>query len=52
MPADIPKDTDILYFKQFLTPVVVLNTVQAADELLSRRGANYCDRPRFVLFEV
>ncbi|TGO18245.1 hypothetical protein BTUL_0011g00510 [Botrytis tulipae] len=45
-------NTDILYFKQFLTPVVVLNTVQAADELLSRRGANYCDRPRFVLFEV
>ncbi|ATZ52299.1 hypothetical protein BCIN_08g00560 [Botrytis cinerea B05.10] len=44
--------TDILYFKQFLTPVVVLNTVKAADELLSRKGANYCDRPRFVLFEV
>ncbi|KAG4030304.1 hypothetical protein MFRU_012g00460 [Monilinia fructicola] len=45
-------DSDILYFKQFLTPVVVLNSVKAADELLSRRGANYCDRPRFVLFEV
>jgi len=34
------------------TPVVVLNTVKAADELLSKRGSNYCDRPRFVLFEV
>ncbi|KAM3070403.1 hypothetical protein ACMFMG_010230 [Clarireedia jacksonii] len=45
-------DTDILFFKQFRTPVVVLNTAKAADEILSKRGANYCDRPRFVMFEV
>lgn len=45
-------NSDILFFKQFLTPVLVLNTVKAADELLSRSGANYCDRPRFVLFEA
>jgi len=45
-------ESDVLYFKQLNTPVVVLNTVRAADELLSKRGANYCDRPRFVLFEV
>ncbi|WDK10205.1 cytochrome P450 1A2 [Colletotrichum graminicola] len=31
--------------------VVVLNSVRAAVDLLDRRGANYCDRPRFVLFE-
>ncbi|TGO84600.1 hypothetical protein BPOR_0486g00010 [Botrytis porri] len=48
----LSQEYNILYFKQFLTPVVVLNTVEAAEELLSRRGANYCDRPRFVLFEV
>lgn len=45
-------DTDILYFEQLRTPVIVLNTVRAAEELLSKRGANYSDRPRFVLFEV
>ncbi|QSZ34961.1 hypothetical protein DSL72_007823 [Monilinia vaccinii-corymbosi] len=45
-------DSDVLYFKQLFTPVLVLNSIKAAEELLSRRGANYCDRPRFVLFEV
>ena len=45
-------DTDVLYFRQLRTPVIVLNTVKAAEELLSKRGANYSDRPRFVLFEV
>jgi hypothetical protein len=45
-------DTDILYFRQLRTPVIVLNTVKAAEELLSKRGANFSDRPRFVLFEV
>ena len=45
-------DTDILYFRQLRTPVIVLNTVKAAEELLSKRGSNYSDRPRFVLFEV
>lgn len=33
-------------------PVIVLNSVKAASDLLDRRGANYADRPRFVLFEV
>ncbi|OLN87232.1 Cytochrome P450 2D26 [Colletotrichum chlorophyti] len=31
--------------------VVVLNSVRAAVDLLDKRGANYCDRPRFVLYE-
>lgn len=44
--------SDVLYFKQFRTPVVILNTLKAAEEILSRRGANFIDRPRFVLFEV
>jgi hypothetical protein len=54
MPGLTPSsaDTDILYFEQLRTPVIVLNTVKAAEELLSKRGANYSDRPRFVLFEV
>ncbi|KJZ75867.1 hypothetical protein HIM_04691 [Hirsutella minnesotensis 3608] len=44
--------SDILSFNVLGQPVIVLNSVQAAIDLLDRRGANYCDRPRFVLFEV
>lgn len=45
-------DSDVLYFNILGQPVVVLNSVQAAVDLLDKRGSNYCDRPRFVLFEV
>lgn len=44
--------SDILSFNVLGQPVIVLNSVQAAVDLLDRRGANYSDRPRFVLFEV
>lgn len=44
--------SDILSFNVLGQPVVVLNSVRAAVDLLDKRGANYCDRPRFVLFEV
>ncbi|TAQ89292.1 hypothetical protein B7494_g2367 [Chlorociboria aeruginascens] len=44
--------SDVLYFNILGQPVVVLNSVQAASDLLDKRGSNYCDRPRFVLFEV
>lgn len=44
--------SDILSFNVLGQPVIVLNSVQAATDLLDKRGANYCDRPRFVLFEV
>ncbi|KAK1622597.1 putative O-methylsterigmatocystin oxidoreductase [Colletotrichum phormii] len=43
--------SDVLYFNVLGQPVVVLNSVRAAVDLLDKRGANYCDRPRFVLFE-
>ncbi|CAK3873870.1 cytochrome p450 1a2 [Lecanosticta acicola] len=45
-------DSDIIYVSMLGQPVIVLNSLQAAIELLDKRGANYCDRPRFVLFEV
>jgi len=45
-------DSDILYFNVLGRPIIVLNSVEAAHELLDKRGANYADRPRFVLFEV
>ncbi len=32
--------------------MVCLNSMQAATDLLDKRGSNYCDRPRFALFEV
>ncbi|KAL2828677.1 cytochrome P450 [Aspergillus cavernicola] len=45
-------NSDILYFNVLSRPMVVLNSVDAAHDLLDKRGANYADRPRFVLFEV
>lgn len=45
-------DSDIVYFNVLGNHMVVLNTQKAANELLDKRGANYQDRPRFVLFDV
>lgn len=45
-------NSDVIYVNVLGQPVVVLNSVQAAVDLLDKRGSNYCDRPRFVLFEV
>lgn len=44
--------SDILYFNVLSRPMIVLNSVESAHELLDKKGANYADRPRFVLFEV
>ncbi|GAO13483.1 uncharacterized protein UV8b_05750 [Ustilaginoidea virens] len=62
IPADNPEyaymewsrayGSDVLSFKVLGQPIIVLNSVQAAADLLDKRGANYCDRPRFVLFEI
>jgi cytochrome P450 len=62
VPADNPEYTyakwakeynsDVIYVHMLGQPIVVLNSVQSAMDLLDKRGANYCDRPRFVLFEV
>ncbi|KAI0602573.1 cytochrome p450 monooxygenase [Biscogniauxia sp. FL1348] len=45
-------DSDVIYTEVMGQPMVCLNSFEAATELLDRRGANYCDRPRFKLFEV
>lgn len=45
-------ESDVLSFNVLGQPVVVINSVRAATDLLDRRGANYADRPRFVLFGV
>lgn len=44
--------TDILHFSVLGRSIVVLNSVEAARDLMDKRGANFADRPRFVLFEV
>lgn len=32
-------------------PMVVLNTVEAAHELLEKKGANFSERPQFLVFK-
>ncbi|KIH89747.1 cytochrome p450 monooxygenase [Sporothrix brasiliensis 5110] len=44
--------SDVLGFHILGQPIVVLNSARAAIDLLDKRGANYADRPRFVLFEA
>ncbi|KAI1261966.1 putative O-methylsterigmatocystin oxidoreductase [Xylariaceae sp. FL1019] len=44
--------SDILHFNVLGRSIIVLNSVESAQDLLNKRGANYADRPRFVLFEV
>ncbi|KAK3191175.1 hypothetical protein K4F52_002761 [Lecanicillium sp. MT-2017a] len=45
-------NSDILSVRILGQPVIILNSVRAAVDLLDKRGVNYSDRPRFVLFEV
>ncbi|KAK1778024.1 cytochrome P450 [Copromyces sp. CBS 386.78] len=44
-------NSDVLYFETLGTKWVVLNSYEAAHELLDVRGRKYSDRPRFVMFE-
>lgn len=32
--------------------MIVLNSQKVANEILDKRGANYQDRPKFILFDV
>ncbi|ETS84929.1 hypothetical protein PFICI_02954 [Pestalotiopsis fici W106-1] len=45
-------NSDVIYTNVLGQHMISLNSVKAANDLLDRRGANYCDRPRFTLFEV
>jgi len=40
---------DVVYFKVFGRPMIVLNTLKAARDLMEKRSVNYSCRPRFVL---
>ncbi|KZT03453.1 cytochrome P450 monooxygenase [Laetiporus sulphureus 93-53] len=39
---------DLVYAWFFRTPALVINSLEAAQDLMERRSANYSDRPRFV----
>lgn len=41
---------DVVHIKFFRQSMIILNSCEAAYELLEQRGAMYSDRPRFVLF--
>ncbi|KAH6895490.1 cytochrome P450 [Thelonectria olida] len=45
-------NSDIIHVKSLGRSIVVLNSVTAARDVLERKGANFCDRPRFTLLEV
>ncbi|KAH8879379.1 cytochrome P450 [Thozetella sp. PMI_491] len=44
--------SDIVSYNVLGNHMVVLNSQKVANEILDKRGANYQDRPRFVLFDV
>jgi cytochrome P450 len=44
--------SDVLSFNVLGRSIIVLNSAEACHDLLDKRGQNYNDRPRFVLFEV
>ena len=40
-----------MFAKFFRTPAVILNSKEAAVELMEKRSANYSDRPPFILLK-
>ncbi|KAJ4270013.1 hypothetical protein NW762_001686 [Fusarium torreyae] len=45
-------DSDVIHVRSLGRSTVVLNSMQAARDILDKKGANFCDRPRFTLLEV
>ena len=41
---------DVVYTTICGQPIIVLNSIDAARDLLDKRSANYSDRPRLVVF--
>ncbi|GBE87235.1 Multifunctional cytochrome P450 monooxygenase af510 [Sparassis crispa] len=42
---------DLVFTRLFQTPALVLNSLQAAQDLLDKKSAKYSHRPRFILLE-
>lgn len=43
---------DVIYLSILGRPVIVLNSAQAATDLLEKRGENYSDRPYIPIFDL
>lgn len=42
---------DVVFARFFRTPAIVLNSREAAIDLMEKRSAKYSDRPRFILLK-
>jgi hypothetical protein len=43
---------DVIYLRVLNRDIIVLNSAKAAIDLLEKRGENYSERPRIVLFDM
>ncbi|KAL1719330.1 cytochrome P450 [Schizophyllum commune] len=50
--ADVQVESDVIHLNILGQPLVVLNSLRAAVDLLEKRGATYSDRPKFPFFEM
>ncbi|KAM0239281.1 hypothetical protein ACHAPO_003252 [Fusarium lateritium] len=46
------KDSDIIHVRSLGRSTIVLHSAEVAKDILEKKGANFCDRPRFTLLEV
>lgn len=47
-----PDSGDVIYLRVLDRVVIVLNSAEAAIDLLEKRGENYSDRPQMQIFEL
>ncbi|GKU07442.1 cytochrome p450 [Fusarium langsethiae] len=45
-------NSDIIHVRSLGRSTIVLHSAEVAKEILEKKGANFCDRPRFTLLEV
>ncbi|RGP73506.1 hypothetical protein FSPOR_2088 [Fusarium sporotrichioides] len=45
-------NSDIIHVRSLGRSTIVLHSAEIAKEILEKKGANFCDRPRFTLLEV
>ncbi|KAJ9424052.1 cytochrome P450 [Fusarium oxysporum] len=45
-------NSDIIHVRSLSRSTVVLNSADVARDILDKKGANFCDRPRFTLLKI
>ncbi|EKJ73242.1 hypothetical protein FPSE_06507 [Fusarium pseudograminearum CS3096] len=45
-------NSDIIHVRSLGQSTIVLHSAEVAKDILEKKGANFCDRPRFTLLEV